>query len=129
MAFDKGIAVPSELALGLMGRILAADDFALVHKQAGENRQLVRQFHAERRRSFYACWRVICRDALGSAAAQGAQRGVGWWLGRVSVFATLGWWVIGAELQLLRLRLGRDTPGIFVSKWRRWPFKAISILP
>lgn len=108
MAVDKCSAGSAQLALSLLRRILAEDDLAWVHEQAGGDRLLVRQFRAKRRRSFYGCVRMVHREAreVQKRWAQAAERakdysGADGPLDYVRLLGVLGLLVVTAELRFL----------------------------
>lgn len=104
MAVDKLPSGVRHPAIALMHRILAGDDQVWVHEHAGGDRRLVRQFRAQRRRSFYLCVNAVRVAALEAREqwAQAAERaqdygGVDWPLEYARLLGLLGALLVAAE--------------------------------
>lgn len=104
MAVDKFPAGAGHPAVALMHRILAGDDQAWVHEHAGGDRRLVRQFRAQRRRSFYQCVNAVRVAALEAREqwAKAAERahdysGADWPLEYARLVGLLGMLIVTAE--------------------------------
>lgn len=115
MVVDKHTIQACHPALQLIRRLLDGNDDIWVHESAGVDQRLIRQFRAQRRRSFYGCIGEIRGEARlvqqkWRAAAESLQdySGVDWPLEVAKFHLRLGWICLVAECHF---RFGLDLRG------------------
>jgi hypothetical protein len=104
MAVDNLSAQGCRPAFALLRQILDSADTQWVHEQAGDDRRLLRQFRAQRRRSFYSCIGAIRDEArqLRSRWVEASDRlqdfgGFDWPMEQAKLNLRLGWVCLVAE--------------------------------